>query len=460
VKVQRILIFLVIAALYCTGSWAATIVVSNALDSGSGSLRSALAASKSGDTIDASSVTGTIFLTTGELLVTNSVKIFGPGPAYLTVDGNYPRRTNRVFNVASTVSLSGVTITNGFAPGITYAASCGGGIYIRPQGAVTVSNCTLSGNSANTGGAIYNDGIGSSPTVTVNASAISGNSARNSGGGIYNHGDISSPIVTIIASTLSGNSAPGGGGILNSSTYGNATVVVSNSTLSGNTATNGGGIFTSEGTVMVSSSTFSGNTATQGGGILYGGGGTVTIANTILKAGSSGSNLVGSITSLGYNLSSDDGGGHLNATGDRINTDPKLGPLQDNGGPTKTHALLSGSPAIDAGDPNSTSSPDVDQRGSGFPRIVNGRLDIGAFEFTPDLLVTAVDRIGDDLRLTFGVALLGEDYEVQSRTNLNFGTWESLPGSITGNGSTTQVTVTNAFSISPQFYRIHQLPAL
>jgi len=94
------------------------------------------------------------------------------------------------------------------------------------------------------------------------------------------------------------------------------------------------------------------------------------------------------VTSLGYNLSSDaaggDGttgpGGFLNATGDIRNTDPQLGPLQGNGGPTFTHALLTGSPAIDAGDPNFTPPPFYDQRGTPFVRVANGRIDIGSFE--------------------------------------------------------------------------------
>jgi hypothetical protein len=89
------------------------------------------------------------------------------------------------------------------------------------------------------------------------------------------------------------------------------------------------------------------------------------------------------MSSLGYNLSSDNGGGSLTATGDQINTDPMLGPLQDNGGSTFTHELLSGSPAINAGDPSFTPPPDYDQRGSGFQRVVNGRVDIGAFEVQP-----------------------------------------------------------------------------
>jgi len=109
----------------------------------------------------------------------------------------------------------------------------------------------------------------------------------------------------------------------------------------------------------------------------------VTIRHTILNAGALGENLFnayGSVSSLGYNLSSDNGGGFLTATGDQINTDPMLGPLQDNGGSTFTHELLSGSPAINAGDPSFTPPPDYDQRGPGFPRVVNGRIDIGAFE--------------------------------------------------------------------------------
>jgi hypothetical protein len=86
------------------------------------------------------------------------------------------------------------------------------------------------------------------------------------------------------------------------------------------------------------------------------------------------------VTSLGYNLSDDDGGGLLTSTGDQINADPLLGPLQDNGGSTFTHSLLPASPAIDAGTPNFTPPPDYDQRGTGFPRVFNGRVDIGAFE--------------------------------------------------------------------------------
>ena len=91
----------------------------------------------------------------------------------------------------------------------------------------------------------------------------------------------------------------------------------------------------------------------------------------------------GTVTSLGYNVASDDGGGALTGPGDQINTDPMLGPLQDNGGPTFTHALLPGSPAIDAGDPSFTPPPSLDQRGCPFSRVFNSRIDIGSFEAQP-----------------------------------------------------------------------------
>ncbi|HEV3099773.1 MAG TPA: choice-of-anchor Q domain-containing protein [Candidatus Udaeobacter sp.] len=137
----------------------------------------------------------------------------------------------------------------------------------------------------------------------------------------------------------------------------------------------------------VANSTISGNSAGSGGGIYNDGGadGGINgeISNTILNAGASGENIVnnnGLFNSLGYNLSSDDGGGYLNGPGDQINTDPLLGPLQDNSGPTFTHALLPGSPAINQGDPNFTPPPSYDQRGPNFYRVRDLNIDIGSFE--------------------------------------------------------------------------------
>jgi len=203
----------------------------------------------------------------------------------------------------------------------------------------------------------------SSGTLTVESSTLTGNLADDYGGGIANL--VSGPnnaTLTINNSTLSANTGLAGGGIVNLSGGGSALVTVSNTTLSGNVAQFGGGI---------------GNARTSFGAAI------VDIGNTIFKSGASGENILnnsGSVISRGYSLSDDDAGGFLTGPGDQINTDPLLGPLQDNGGPTFTHALLPDSPAIDASDPNFTPPPSFDQRGPGFDRVVNGRLDIGSFE--------------------------------------------------------------------------------
>jgi len=368
---------------------AATITVTNTNDSGAGSLRQAIADAVNGDTIDFG-VTGTITLTTGELLVNKGITIHGPGPDHLTVDGNH---ASGVFYVqldgGGAASIAGLTITNG-------NANHGGGIS-NVSSMLTVSNCTISGNSApdvfGVGGGISNDVALSNATLEILNCTISGNSAGDNGGGIYNYGGSYTATLKVINSTISGNSAHFyGGGIFNISAYGgSAPADVLNSTFSGNSAGRFGGGIYNNGAVDGSSplqilySTFSDNSAFQGpsGGIANFSA-TVQLGSTILNA-SSVSNSSGTITSLGYNLSSDNGAGFLTATGDQINTNPLLGPLQDNGGVTFTHALLTGSPAIDAGnpnfDPNAFNPPMLyDQRGPSYNRVAHGRIDIGAFE--------------------------------------------------------------------------------
>lgn len=309
----------------------------------------------------------------------------------------------------------------------------GGGIYNNGESGsatLTINNSTVSGSLVgNAGGGIYNDGTGGSATLTINNSTVSDNSAvfytSSNGGGIVNDGSSGgSATVTLDNSTLSSNSARSGGGIVNDGIGGSATLTVTNSTISGNSADfygggihNVGGLFGSA-TLTVTDSTLSGNSSGfYGGGIFndghFGEGATLEIGDTILNTGSSGTNIYnpeGIVTSFGYNLSNDDGDGFLTATGDQINTDPLLGPLQDNGGQTFSHALLAGSPAIDAGDPNfnpnSFNPPMVsDQRGTGFNRVVSGHIDIGAFEAqaTPSYAGQVQPPINPDGTSTFSV---------------------------------------------------------
>jgi hypothetical protein len=238
---------------------------------------------------------------------------------------------------------------------------------------ITVKNSTISGNFV---------GIETNfANVSIGNSTISDNWGW--GGVFAASGDLS-----IVNSTISGNSAnTGTGGGIYGDSLDDLSIV--NSTISGNSANTGtgGGIYNYNSPLRITNSTITGNSAGSGGGIYNNGANSVVeISNTILNAGASGENIFnngGTITSLGYNLSSDDGGGYLNGPGDQINTDPLLGPLQDNGGPTFTHALLPGSPAIDAGDPSFTPPPFDDQRGPCFDRVFNGRIDIGSFETQP-----------------------------------------------------------------------------
>src|SRR6266571_9090040 len=243
---------------------AAIIPVTNTNDSGPGSLRQALADANNDDTIDATGISGVITLTTGELVVDKSVTINGAGADVLAVDGN---AAGRVFFITfgETVAISGFTIRNG------HAGNAGGGIDNENNATLTITNCTISGNVAGLGGGTFNNGM-----LTITSTTISGNFSSN-GGAVYNSGG---GTLTITNSTVSGNSASSGGGIFNIAAF-----AITNSTYSGNSAQLGGGIFSTE---------------------------TVEIGNTILNAGKSGANILnrrGSVTSHGYNVRSDDGGG-------------------------------------------------------------------------------------------------------------------------------------------------------
>src|SRR6266536_2575409 len=182
-------------------------IVTSAADDGTpGTLRSAMAAAAPGDSItfDPSLTGQTITLTGGQLLIDKNLSITGPGAAQLTISGNH---TTHAFQVPEGVSamIEGLTIRDGYA-------EQGGAIY--KLGTLTVSQSTLSGNSAlSWGGGIYNLG-----TLTVSHSTLSGNSAP-VGGGIYNFINT----LTLSHSTLSGNSARFGGGF-NNSNYGRMTV--------------------------------------------------------------------------------------------------------------------------------------------------------------------------------------------------------------------------------------------
>ena len=307
-------------------------------------------------------VTGTILLSAALPNLAEDVTISGPGANVLTV-----------LRPEGTCSDNGATCTGDTSPCANPAtaicvATADFGIFSVDSGkTVTISGLTITGGIG-TGGGIWNDNA----TLTVNDCTISGNSA---GVGIFNFGKPGPATMTINNSTISGNSGDIGGGISNNgNTGGSATLTVTNSTISGNSAILGGGIYNSGGaggsvTLTVTNSTISGNSADISGGGIFNDGGTLNLNSSIVanSAGGDGERGAGTVNAQ-YSLIEDSSIGFVNGTntGNVSGQDPMLGPLKDNGGPTFTHELLTGSAAINAGDPNFTPPPDFDQRGTGF----------------------------------------------------------------------------------------------
>ncbi|HXJ36139.1 MAG TPA: right-handed parallel beta-helix repeat-containing protein [Candidatus Eisenbacteria bacterium] len=336
----------------------------------------------------------------GDLDVTANLAIAGAGATLTTIDGNGAVTHDRVLELIGsiTVAISGVTVTGG-----TMVQEGGG---VRVNGAtLVVSNSAIISNTANSGG-----GIGDVGTVTLVDSTLSDNTALNGGG-------IACGDVSILRSTVSGNHADAGGGLrifgagtIDQSTISgntamvaagvlsNGTLVMTNSTLSGNRSDQvGGGLVhnNATGTATLVNVTVTGNVADDdangtgdGGGIVNEGGdlrvkGTIVAGN--LDRGGEAPDCVGLLDSQGYNLVQSTAGCTL--SGDTatnlLAVDPLLGPLQSNGGPTFTHALLVGSPAFDA-IPLATCTDAVggalggDQRNVGRPQAA--ACDMGAFE--------------------------------------------------------------------------------
>ncbi len=304
------------------------------------------------------SVTGTIILTSGELIIDEDVTITGPGGSGITVDGG---NASRIFHITNgTVAISNLTIANGFSD-----TEVGGGIFIEVPATLTLTNSTVRDNAALHGGGIFNFG-----NLTLTNSTVSGNLATLAdGGGLYNQ----------LGSTLTLN----------------------NTTITNNLAPN------------------------VAGGLLYRG--TFTLQNTIIAGNTAGNvgpdclDFSGTVFSLGFNLIGDSTtcGFSPVGPGDQVGTsvspiDPLLGLLRDNGGPTFTHALLTGIPALDAGNPagctDSAGNPlSTDQRGEARPQGLI--CDIGAFESTlstvnlaPENAVPGIQTTDEDVSLVFSTA--------------------------------------------------------
>lgn len=394
-------------------AWAITCTVSNTADTGAGSLRAAVSAccNVGSGTVDAAGVTGTITLTSGEMNVTKSCTLTGPGQASLTISGN---DASQIFcdSTGVTLTISDVTLSHGTDAAAT---ACSNGGAIGTVGNLVIQRVTFTANTTGAGGpAIYaSNGSG---TLTVSNSTFTGNVGVQSGAVatpadpgtatftncafVNNAATVSSCCgaidgegqMVISDSTFTGNSftrdigvAAGGSAI--SCDY-RCTVV--NTTITGNIAHNPAGdggalVMTGAGPGNVlKNTTFAGNLADTGGTSLSLNGSSVTIINTIFQSAGNNCGITagGIVTAESHNIESGTDCG-FTGTGDLQSTDPLLNTLASNGGPTQTMSLQASSPAINGGDDATCAASPVsglDQRGETRPGTGQTHCSIGAYE--------------------------------------------------------------------------------
>lgn len=410
---------------------AATLSVTNCNDSGAGSLRATVAAAASGDTVDLRGLAcRRITLTSGAIAIAqDSLTLQGPGWRGLVVSGNYVDSVFR-HSGTGTLRLRGFSMEKGNrqamralggcaysagnlsvydsnighcgAHGLGTAPTAGMGGALYAQGDLTVSYSSVHDNAAH-GRDSYGGGLYANGKLTLKRVRVETGNAR-IGGGAYALGGLSLDTVTFThnnAIESGGLEAHGPATIVDSTIADNVARVdaaglwlgsldakrIVNSTISGNTsATLSAGVIT--GTLLLANSTISANhdnTAMNPGQLCYG---TLMVMTAQLQSSIVAGNTcdgAGTVDIIGTSFAdpvtgADNlvGDSALALPADTLSGNPMLGPLADNGGRTLTHALLPGSPAIDAG--NNSQGLAYDQRGIGFPRVRGTRADIGAFE--------------------------------------------------------------------------------
>ncbi|MBW7885936.1 MAG: S8 family serine peptidase, partial [Caldilineaceae bacterium] len=297
--------------------------------------------------------------------------IYNTGQAYLTYSGG--ALSNNVegglYNNVSNATLTNLRIVGNQGSGVRNEGNT--------LSKVKISASSILSNTAASGGALYNQGTGA--TATIDTSRIAYNTATNAGGGIFNNGTM-----TLASSTVDQNQARAGGGI----EHFGGMLTLTNSTVSSNQASDNGGGLYNQGDATATHVTFHLNSAAGDGGDIFNDEGQLTVTSSIVAGAPSGGNCfnsAGLIHSGGYNLESANTC-KLATTGDITNTDPLLGVLQDNSGPTPTHALRLDSPAVDRIPKNTNGCGvqiTVDQRG--VTRPTGDGCDSGAYEATAGL---------------------------------------------------------------------------
>ncbi len=397
-----------------------TIVVTNTLGTGPGSLREAIVQANSNGGSDtilfAADVSGTIKSATGEMIITDTLTIVGPGALVITLDAN---KTARIFKVEANLTLSGLTLANGLSTGSKAFIAEGGAIHT--SNSLTVQNCTFTGNRGDNaagggvGGAIFSTG----PTLELSGCTLTSNSGVRGSGGIY----------TVTAAINVDNcffQSNAGGGIL-----GNNSTTITNSRFVSNSASFGGAIYTSQ--LLAQNCTFASNLV--GGKFCYGGAIVVLNGGTLQNCTVTGNYAVGIAPGGGYaggidvrggllsiestiisgnfegNTSSNGpndirthsfGGSSVGAKNCAIGTMSGISSFTDMGGnlPTGANLQLKISadgrhyvPAVTSPCKNAGSNPAgllFDGRGAGYARVVGAAADIGAYEIQTPPRVTSV----------------------------------------------------------------------
>lgn len=329
----------------------------------------------------------TIYLTHGQLNITEDLSLTGSAVARITIDAQQMSRVLTYSASSGNFTIVGLTVTGGHAAEGGNVGSAGGGIRFDSIGLLEIRDCAVIDNSSKS----YGGGVSARGALLLQNSLVAGNATIDDvawGGGIYAASDFTS-----INSTISNNSTAG-------------------------IESHGGGIFAFKSAELVST-TVVGNSAADlesTGGIAIFDLATVKIINSLVAENSSGGNpsdmekmyeefsrffdvrysLIGDISGL----STDEVASISAGTGNLLGVDPLIGLLADNGGGMKTHSLLPGSPALNTGDPASVNgignTPLYDQRGAPFSRVRGGRIDIGAFEAVPQIPIQPGDYDHDD----------------------------------------------------------------
>jgi predicted outer membrane repeat protein len=432
---------------------------------------------------------GAIYQAGGPLTVTNS-----------TFNSNTADLGGAIYQGGGTTTISGTSFSSNQASIGGAIENVGGGT-LNITASVFVSNTAgllPGGSSIGTGGA-----IATQTQTFIDSSTFSSNHAMQcqqcggAQGGAIAMTALNS-ILAISGTTLYNNISDSDGGGLQVSEY--VTATLTNVTLSGNTAgRNGGGIIqikdpNNPAILNLNSVTISNNTADSvNNGSGHGGGifqqadflnkvGTINTRNSIIAGnfdtpnnaggGTLNPDCSGTLTDQGYNLlGRNDGCGGLTngVNGDQVGTsaspiNPQLGPLQNNGGPTDTMELLSGSPAIDKGDDSVFGPPPFlshDQRG--YPRKIGAHVDIGAFEyeFGHRLRIISIAHSGSNIVVTFQ-AIQGVSYRLERKSAITDSTWNSISGvadlTAAGSGPAQITDTTGPISLGKAFYRVDLLP--